>query len=347
MKKVLSAIIAAVMLLAVCSLCVSAVLDPVWEIATNCKFYNSDGVEETPGAEGATWGLFPWWSGFNGTQIYDNHGAGMYVTADIDCSSFVVYFGNGDNNCDNKIEIYVDGTLAVTYNPYDPENSQKVNCTDRITVTPGKHTIKVLATGYSGVSTSDYAGMPFNCIIYAGNYEWNEVSGYTFYNQGGQEETPEAFNEGSFTTSWSDGFWWAGFRGTSGHDSPCGNGKGCGQAVQTSEFYGDRFAVFFVNDNTDCNNTLDVYVDGNKIGQVNPSTLTTEYGQGICHQAFYVTPGSHTVKLVSVAYDGWGSAPFNCVFYANGNPNTGDITSIIALIGVIALGGTVIVAKKH
>lgn len=135
------------------------------ETWTNAEltFYSSSGTAEDPADSDGDWIPFPHWKGVGDTPIYDCHGSGMYVTATVSCSKFKVIFGNGNSDCHTNVLIYVDDELKETFVLKDKNGGGAVVTTDEISVTPGTHTIKVLA----GEPKEDgWNGMCINLIQY-------------------------------------------------------------------------------------------------------------------------------------------------------------------------------------
>ncbi|MDY2905635.1 MAG: hypothetical protein SOT56_00235 [Eubacteriales bacterium] len=136
-----------------------------WVLATDYEFFDKDGNEVSPAPGGDPWSYFDYWTGWDDTQIYDSHGEGFYVTAKVNASRIKVRFGNGDKNGHTNIEIYVDGRLVATHRQkgWGEGYPDGLNQTDIIRVTPGEHTIKVVA---GTPAEEGWNGMCVNVIEY-------------------------------------------------------------------------------------------------------------------------------------------------------------------------------------
>lgn len=134
-----------------------------WVLCQDYDFFDKDGNAAPPVDGGDPWSLFPYWLGWDDTQIYDSHGVGHYVTATITCSKFKVGFGNGGPNGQTNVEIYVDGELKLNMNLTE-EFDGMPNYSAEIEVTPGEHTIMVKAG--EPLTPETWNGMTFNVIAY-------------------------------------------------------------------------------------------------------------------------------------------------------------------------------------
>lgn len=127
--------------------------------------YSAAGEKIDTPADNLDWHPFPHWKGFDDATIYDTNTTGAYAETKITCSEFWVGFGNGDGNGHTNIEIYVDGKLVATHRQkgWGEGNPAGLNQTDIIKVTPGEHTIKVVA---GTPAEEGWNGMCLNVIEY-------------------------------------------------------------------------------------------------------------------------------------------------------------------------------------
>lgn len=126
-------------------------------------FFDKDGNEVAAVEGGEVWYLFPYWLGWENTQIYDSHGEGHYVTTTINCSKFKVGFGNGGPNGHTNVEIYIDDELVYNMNCTE-EFDGMPNYSPEFETTPGEHVIKVKAG--TPLTPETWNGLTFNCVTY-------------------------------------------------------------------------------------------------------------------------------------------------------------------------------------
>lgn len=340
MKKFVATLLTALMLasLAAVGLSISAADGYVTAPLT---FYGADGEKADPAKEENGWKLFEYWKGYNGTQIYDSHGEGMYVTTTVSCSKFWVGFGNGGGNGHDNIEIYVDDSLVSTYNTKDKADGSP-NKTDVFEVTPGKHTIKVRAGTPS--DPSKWNGFCINMIRYvpAEAKAWKQAD-FTLYSAAGEKIDTPADN-----LDWKPFPHWKGFDDAVIYDTNV-TGAYAEATITCSEFW-----VGFGNGDKNGHTNIEIYVDGRLAATHRQKGWGEGYPDGLNQtDIIRVTPGEHTIKVVAgtPAEEGWNGMCVNVIEYVydenKPTPPTSDVLLPAVTVCMTTASAAVVLKKKH